>query len=66
MDYLQQNRSAASRRGPARLRKTCGGRRTIRCTASRRARSLFLSFLEDLDFGDEVGLVGYGEWASRR
>jgi hypothetical protein len=25
--------------------------------------SLFLEFLEDLDFGDEVGLVGYGQWA---
>jgi hypothetical protein len=27
--------------------------------------SLFLEFLEDLDFGDEVGLVGYGEWAEQ-
>jgi hypothetical protein len=25
--------------------------------------SLFLDFLSDLDFGDEVGLVAYGEWA---
>jgi Flp pilus assembly protein TadG len=25
--------------------------------------SLFLDFLNDLDFGDEVGLVAYGEWA---
>jgi hypothetical protein len=27
--------------------------------------SLFLEFLEDLDFGDEVGLVGYGQWAEQ-
>jgi hypothetical protein len=25
--------------------------------------TLFLEFLEDLEFGDEVGLVAYGEWA---
>lgn len=25
--------------------------------------TLFLEFLDDLDFGDEVGLVAYGEWA---
>ncbi len=25
--------------------------------------TLFLEFLNDLDFGDEVGLVAYGEWA---
>lgn len=25
----------------------------------------FLAFLEDLDFGDEVGLVGYGQWAEQ-
>jgi Mg-chelatase subunit ChlD len=31
--------------------------------AVKKGTSLFLSFLEDLDFGDEVGLVGYGEWA---
>jgi Mg-chelatase subunit ChlD len=24
---------------------------------------MFLDFLDDLDFGDEVGLVGYGQWA---
>ena len=27
--------------------------------------SLFLDFLDDLDFGDEVGLVGYGQWAEQ-
>jgi Flp pilus assembly protein TadG len=31
--------------------------------ANKQGTSLFLSFLEDLDFGDEVGLVGYGKWA---
>jgi hypothetical protein len=31
--------------------------------ANVKGTSLFLSFLEELDFGDEVGLVGYGEWA---
>lgn len=31
--------------------------------ALKKGTSLFLSFLDDLDFGDEVGLVGYGEWA---
>jgi hypothetical protein len=29
----------------------------------KKGATLFLEFLEDLDFGDEVGLVGYGEWA---
>ncbi|HYO23773.1 MAG TPA: vWA domain-containing protein [Lacipirellulaceae bacterium] len=27
--------------------------------------SLFLEFVENLDFGDEVGLVGYGQWAEQ-
>lgn len=31
--------------------------------ALKKGTSLFLGFLDDLDFGDEVGLVGYGEWA---
>jgi len=31
--------------------------------ALKKGASLFLTFLGDLDFGDEVGLVGYGEWA---
>jgi hypothetical protein len=31
--------------------------------AVKKGTSLFLDFLQDLDFGDEVGLVGYGEWA---
>jgi hypothetical protein len=31
--------------------------------AVKKGTSLFLDFLNDLDFGDEVGLVIYGEWA---
>lgn len=31
--------------------------------ALKNGTSMFLDFLTDLDFGDEVGLVGYGEWA---
>ncbi|MEX2093098.1 MAG: pilus assembly protein TadG-related protein [Pirellulales bacterium] len=28
----------------------------------KKGASLFLTFLDELDFGDEVGFVGYGEW----
>jgi hypothetical protein len=31
--------------------------------AVKKGTSLFLTFLDELDFGDEVGLVIYGEWA---
>jgi len=31
--------------------------------AVKEGASLFLNYLHDLDFGDEVGLVGYGRWA---
>lgn len=31
--------------------------------AVKNGTSLFLNFLEELNFDDEVGLVGYGEWA---
>ena len=31
--------------------------------AVKEGASLFLDFLGELDFGDEVGLVGYGKWA---
>lgn len=31
--------------------------------AIKNGTTLFLDFLKDLDFGDEVGLVGYGQWA---
>ena len=33
--------------------------------AVKNGASLFLEFLDELDFGDEVGLVGYGEWAEQ-
>lgn len=32
-------------------------------TAVKNGTTLFLNFLEDLDFGDEVGLVSYATWA---
>jgi hypothetical protein len=34
--------------------------------AVKNGTSLFLDFLEDLDFGDEVGLVAYGQWAVKQ
>lgn len=34
--------------------------------ANRNGTSLFLSFLEELDFGDEVGWVAYGQWAEQQ
>ena len=33
--------------------------------AVKNGTSLFLNFLGELDFDDEIGLVGYGEWAER-
>jgi len=33
--------------------------------AVKKGASLFLAFLDDLDFGDEVGMVGYGEWGEQ-
>lgn len=33
--------------------------------AVKNGASLFLDFLDELDFGDEVGLVGYGKWAEQ-
>jgi hypothetical protein len=33
--------------------------------ALKKGTTLFLDFLDELDFGDEVGLVGYGEWAEQ-
>jgi Flp pilus assembly protein TadG len=57
MDYLQQERHDRSEsedlwRAPH-----------YPYTANANGTSLFLQFLDDLDFGDEVGLVGYGQWA---
>jgi hypothetical protein len=34
--------------------------------AIKNGTTLFLEFLRDLQFGDEVGLVGYGEWAEQQ
>lgn len=57
MDYLQQNRHDRSESED--LWRTPH----YPYAANVKGASLFLEFLEDLDFGDEVGLVGYGEWA---
>ena len=34
--------------------------------AIKNGATLFLGFLTELDFGDEVGLVGYGQWAEQQ
>lgn len=34
--------------------------------ANRNGTSLFLDFLDELDFGDEVGWVAYGQWAEQQ
>jgi Flp pilus assembly protein TadG len=57
MDYLQQNRHDRSESED--LWRTPH----YPYAANVKGASLFLQFLDDLDFGDEVGLVGYGEWA---
>jgi Mg-chelatase subunit ChlD len=57
MDYLQQNREDRSESED--LWRTPH----YPFTANVKGASLFLQFLDDLDFGDEVGLVGYGQWA---
>jgi hypothetical protein len=65
MDYLQQK--AISGFTP-RARNTSEDMwRTPHqpATAVKKGTSLFLDFLTDLDFGDEVGLVVYGEWAEQ-
>ena len=59
MDYLQEQRFARDRsedlwRSPH-----------YPFHAIKDGASLFFSFLTDLDFGDEVGLVGYGQWAEQ-
>ena len=46
-------------------RKTCGVRPIIRSTPLRMVRACSFGFLNELDFGDEVGLVGYGQWAEQ-
>lgn len=57
MDYLQQNREDRSESED--LWRTPH----YPFTANVKGATMFLNFLEDLDFGDEVGLVGYGQWA---
>jgi Flp pilus assembly protein TadG len=57
MDYLQQNREDRSESED--LWRTPH----YPFTANVKGATMFLDFLEDLDFGDEVGLVGYGQWA---
>ncbi|MGE3241689.1 MAG: pilus assembly protein TadG-related protein [Pirellulales bacterium] len=57
MDYLQQNRE--DRTESEDLWRTPH----YPFAANVKGASMFLNFLEDLDFGDEVGLVGYGQWA---
>ena len=58
MDYLQQNRDDSRRIG----RPVADAALSVPAHV-KNGTSLFLQFLDDLDFGDEVGLVGYGEWA---
>jgi hypothetical protein len=57
MDYLQQNRE--DRDESEDLWRTPH----YPFTANVKGASMFLQFLDELDFGDEVGLVGYGQWA---
>jgi hypothetical protein len=57
MDYIQQNREA--REESEDLWRTPH----YPFHAVKNGASLFLSFLYDLDFGDEVGYVAYGQWA---
>ncbi len=57
MDYMQESRYSSS--------KSEDLWRTPHYPfhAVKEGASLFLDFLTDLDFGDEVGLVSYGKWA---
>ncbi len=57
MDYLQERRYA--RTSSEDLWRTPH----YPFHAIKEGSSLFLDFLTDLDFGDEVGLVSYGKWA---
>ncbi|MCA9232119.1 MAG: VWA domain-containing protein [Planctomycetales bacterium] len=59
MDYLQEKRYA--RENSEDLWRTPH----YPFNAVKNGASLFLSFLTELDFGDEVGLVGYGQWAQQ-
>ncbi|NOY42211.1 MAG: VWA domain-containing protein, partial [Planctomycetes bacterium] len=57
MDYFQEKRYGAS--SSEDLWRTPH----YPFNAVKEGASLFLTFLTDLDFGDEVGLVSYGKWA---
>ncbi|MFV2091023.1 MAG: hypothetical protein ACC642_10210, partial [Pseudomonadales bacterium] len=57
MDYLQEHRYSASNSED--LWRTPH----YPFHAIKEGASLFLDFLTDLNFGDEVGLVSYGKWA---
>ncbi len=57
MDYLQESKYSSSKSED--LWRTPH----YPFNAVKEGASLFLSFLTDLDFGDEVGLVSYGKWA---
>lgn len=57
MDYLQEHRSDPSQSED--LWRT----KHYPFHANRNGFSLFMDFLTELDFGDEVGWVAYGQWA---
>ena len=57
MDYLQEKRYSSS------LSEDLWRTPHYPFHAIKEGSSLFLSFLTELDFGDEVGLVSYGKWA---
>jgi Flp pilus assembly protein TadG/Mg-chelatase subunit ChlD len=57
MDYLQQKREDRS------LSEDLWRTPHYPFHAVKNGASLFLTFLYDLDFGDEVGYVAYGQWA---
>ncbi len=57
MDYLQENRYSSS------LSEDLWRTPHYPFHAIKEGTTLFLDFLTELDFGDEVGLVSYGAWA---
>lgn len=59
MDYLQEQRFARNRSED--LWRTPH----YPFSAVKNGATLFFDFLTELDFGDEVGLVGYGKWAEK-
>lgn len=57
MDYLQESRPDPS------LSEDLWRTKHYPFHANRNGMSLFMDFLTELDFGDEVGWVAYGKWA---